>query len=74
MPDAGLPHLTPDSTLAELPSGDFEVDVSTLGQQVAAEFERRPDVPGVIIRRGTERVHMVSRRTFFRLISMPFGR
>jgi hypothetical protein len=68
------PHLTPDSTLAELPSYDFEVDDGTLGCQVAEEFERRPDLPGVIIRQGTRRVSMVSRQTFFHLISRAFGR
>jgi signal transduction histidine kinase/DNA-binding response OmpR family regulator/HPt (histidine-containing phosphotransfer) domain-containing protein len=74
MLDTGLPHLTPDSILAELPSYDIEVDVRTPGRQVAEEFERRPDLPGVIIRQGTERVSMVSRHNFFRLISQPFGR
>jgi signal transduction histidine kinase/DNA-binding response OmpR family regulator/HPt (histidine-containing phosphotransfer) domain-containing protein len=70
----GLPHLTPDATLAELPSYDFEVDLQTPGRQVAEEFERRPELPGVIIRRGAERVSMISRQTFLRLMSQPFGR
>jgi signal transduction histidine kinase/DNA-binding response OmpR family regulator len=72
--DTGAPHLAPDSTLAELPSYEFEVDAQTPGRQVAEEFERRPDLPGVIIRQGTERVSMVSRQNFFHLISQPFGR
>jgi signal transduction histidine kinase/CheY-like chemotaxis protein len=74
MLDASLPQLMPDSSLTELASCDFEVDVDTLGRQVAEEFERRPDVPGVVIRRGVERLSMVSRQTFFHLISQPFGR
>ena len=74
MIDAFLPHLTPDSTLAEFPSYEFEVDLHTLGHQVAEEFERRPEVPGVIVRQDGERMRLVSRQSFFHLISQPFGR
>jgi signal transduction histidine kinase/CheY-like chemotaxis protein len=74
MLETDLPPLTPDSTLAELSSYDFEVDALTPSYQVAEEFERRPALPGVVIRHGAARVGLVSRDTFFHLISQPFGR
>src|SRR5262249_8993429 len=74
MLETDLPLLTPDSTLAELASHDFEVDAHAPGRQVAEEFERRPELPGVVIRQGGERVGMVSRQPFFHLVSQTFGR
>jgi signal transduction histidine kinase len=66
--------LTPTSTLADLPSHDFEVGPTTLGQEVVAEFERRSDLPGVIVRTAKTLVGMISRPTFFQEMSRPFSR
>jgi signal transduction histidine kinase/CheY-like chemotaxis protein len=71
---AGLSHLTADSTLADLLSHDYQAGLSTLGHEVATELERRPDLPGVIVRTEDALVGMISRSTFFQLMSRPFSR
>jgi signal transduction histidine kinase/CheY-like chemotaxis protein/HPt (histidine-containing phosphotransfer) domain-containing protein len=66
--------LTPESTLAELPSHDFQVGPNTLGQAVASEFEDRPDLPGVILGQGEGVIGIISRARFYRLMSQRFSR
>jgi signal transduction histidine kinase/CheY-like chemotaxis protein/HPt (histidine-containing phosphotransfer) domain-containing protein len=66
--------LVPESTLAELPSHDFQVDPKTPGQDVAGEFENRPDLPGVILREGEGVLGLISRARFYRLMSQRFSR
>jgi signal transduction histidine kinase/CheY-like chemotaxis protein len=72
--DSGLVHLTPESTLAELPSHDYQVAASTLGHEVAAEFDRHTDLPGVIVRTGDVLMGMISRQHFFQQMSRLFSR
>jgi signal transduction histidine kinase/CheY-like chemotaxis protein len=69
-----LSHLSAQSTLADLPAFAVHVSAESLGQEVGAEFERHPDLPGVIVRADTAIVGMVSRQTFFNRLSSPFGR
>jgi hypothetical protein len=69
-----LSHLSSASTLADLPASAVRLDVGARGQQVAEEFERRPDLPGVILDDGPGTAGAISRQNFFRLISGPFGR
>jgi signal transduction histidine kinase/DNA-binding response OmpR family regulator len=68
-----LTNLRPDSTLADLPSHDVLVRSSQLSVDIVEAFERRPDLPGVIVD-GTDGVlTMVSRASFFYLMSRPFS-
>jgi signal transduction histidine kinase/CheY-like chemotaxis protein len=71
---SSLANLTPDSTLADLPSHEFRVSAKTLGHEVAAEFERRTSVPGVIVLDGEAMTGMISRQTFFHQMSRLFSR
>jgi two-component system sensor histidine kinase/response regulator len=68
-----LAKLQPGSTLADLPSHDFEVNPSELGQTVVAEFERRPELPGVIVAGPDGEPRLISRVGFFHLLSRPFS-
>jgi two-component system, sensor histidine kinase and response regulator len=68
-----LAQLSPASTLGDLPSHDFLVSPSARGHVIAAEFERRPDLPGVIVGDDRAILGMISRNNFFRHMSRPFS-
>jgi signal transduction histidine kinase/CheY-like chemotaxis protein len=71
--DRPSPLLTPESALADLPNHDCEVNPTTPGQFVAAAFESRADLPGVIVRDTSDFLGVVSRPAFFKQLSRPFG-
>jgi signal transduction histidine kinase len=71
--DRPSPLLTPESTLADLPNHDCEVNPTTPGQFVAAAFESQADLPGVIVRDSSNFLGVVSRPAFFKQLSRPFG-
>ncbi len=66
-------RLTLDSTLADLPSHDVQVPVSTLGQEVKKAFQTHPDLPGVMIVSDEQPLGIISRRKFFEWLSRPYG-
>jgi signal transduction histidine kinase len=74
MSAVALAHLTPTSTLAELPAVEFCVEDSVLGQFVAEELERRREAPGVIILSRGEFAGMLARDSFFQHMSRQFSR
>jgi two-component system chemotaxis sensor kinase CheA len=71
--DAFLPSLTPQSTLAELPTWDVRLPASALGADVDEVLRRNPDLPGVVVfdRAGVRGA--ISRSRFQQVISRPFG-
>ncbi|MGB7445115.1 MAG: histidine kinase dimerization/phospho-acceptor domain-containing protein, partial [Coleofasciculaceae cyanobacterium] len=68
-----LDSLTLESRLAELPSHDFQVSLTTQAQVVAKEFQRRPELPGVMITEGSQIVGMISKTKFLECLSRPYG-
>ncbi len=66
-------RLTLDSTLADLPSHDFPVSASTLGQVVSQAFQTHPELPGVMIISEEQPLGIISRRKFFEWLSRPYG-
>jgi signal transduction histidine kinase/CheY-like chemotaxis protein len=68
-----LHMLTLNSTLADLPTHDFQVSVTTLGVVIEKEFHYRPDLPGVLITADGQFVGMISRTQFFEWLSRPYG-
>ncbi|MCT7972403.1 response regulator [Laspinema olomoucense] len=66
-------QLTLDSTLADLPSHDFQVPASTLGQVVSHAFQTHPELPGVMIISDEQPPGIISRRKFFEWLSRPYG-
>lgn len=66
-------RLTLDSTLADLPSHDFQVSASTLGQVVSQAFQTHPELPGVMIISEEQPLGIISRRKFFEWLSRPYG-
>jgi signal transduction histidine kinase/CheY-like chemotaxis protein/HPt (histidine-containing phosphotransfer) domain-containing protein len=70
---SNLDHLTSDSTLADLPAFAARVEPTAPGHEAAAELERRPELPGLIVSDGPAVLGMISRRNFFQLMSGPFG-
>jgi signal transduction histidine kinase len=68
-----LSHLTLTSTLADLPTHDFQVTPQTPGDLVAAQFEQMPHLPGVIIVEEGQVVGAFSRRKFLERVGRPYG-
>jgi signal transduction histidine kinase/ActR/RegA family two-component response regulator len=69
-----LADLKPNSTLADLPNHEFRVSAQTPGQSVAAEFERRQELPGVLIFDDSGLSGLISRSAFFTQMSRSFAR
>jgi signal transduction histidine kinase len=67
-----LADLGQRSTVADLPAHDFQVPATTLGQRVAEAFQRRPDLPGVIVPGPDGSPGLISQQSFFKLLSRPF--
>jgi two-component system sensor histidine kinase/response regulator len=68
-----LDGLTLNSSLADLPSHDFQVSLTTLGKVVAKEFKQHPGLPGVMLTDHSQIVGMISKTQFFEWLSRPFG-
>ena len=66
-------QLTHESTLAELPLDDFIVSAATHGDAVAAVFDERPELPGVIVVDRDTVLGMISREKFLERLSRPYG-
>ena len=60
-------------TLAQVGQYDYHVPPSTAASDVVAEFERQPEVPGVIVRAGLDVMGMLSRQKCLELLSHRFG-
>lgn len=69
----GITHLTLQSTLADLPTHDYVVTGDTSGQEIAAEFERQPTLPGVIVVEGDSLLGAFSRRQFLEKVGRLYG-
>lgn len=69
-----LPSLTPQSTLAELPTWNVRLPATAPGSAVDEVLRRDPDLPGVIVLDATAICGAVSRAQFQQTISRPFGR
>ena len=63
-----------NSTLADLPAVAWVVDAATPTDLVKAEFDRRPDLPGMIVLAEGKLLGIVARDTFFRRLSGPYCR
>jgi signal transduction histidine kinase/DNA-binding response OmpR family regulator len=68
-----MTHLTPQSTLAELPASDFHIEAEAPGRVLAEVFEQHPQLPGAVVTSGGAIVGMISRAGYFRTMSRPFS-
>ena len=68
-----LDSLQPESTLADLPANNFRVTPETWGNRITAEFDRQPDLPGVLIVKDQELLGVISREAFLEHLSKPFA-
>ncbi len=68
-----LINLHPGSTLADLPSHDVQVRSSQPALDIVQAFESRQDLPGVIVDAADGTLSMISRASFFYLMSRPFS-
>ncbi len=63
-----------DSTLGDLASHDAHVSGHAPGSHVAALFDAQRDLPGLIVLLEDGSAQVISRQSFFQLMSLPFGR
>ena len=63
-----------NSTLADLPAVAWVVDAATTADLVKGEFDRQPNLPGVIVRVEGKLLGIIARDTFFRRLSGPYCR
>ncbi|MEC4990622.1 MAG: ATP-binding protein [Oscillatoria sp. PMC 1068.18] len=66
-------QLTLESTLEELSLSNFQIELSSLGKEVAYEFNTNPLIPGVILTENNWFIGMISRRNFLEIMSRPYG-
>ena len=60
-------------TLADVQQHDYYVCPATAASEVVAEFERQPEIPGVIVRDGLTVLGVLSRQKCLELLSHRFG-
>ncbi len=68
-----LDKLSLESTLADLPSHDFQVSLTTWGEVVEKKFKQHPALPGVMLTDQSQLVGIISKAQFFEWLSRPFG-
>lgn len=59
--------------IGDLPNFDYSVEPNILTRTVVAEFERCPDLPGVLIVQAGRYVGLISRQRCLQHLSRPFG-
>ncbi|NET75188.1 hypothetical protein [Okeania sp. SIO1F9] len=69
-----LPKLNSESTLRELPLTDFQVSPMTSLELVEYQFNKQPDLSGVIVASDEKFFGMISRRYFHEQMSSRYGR
>lgn len=68
-----LQNLSPELTLAGLPSHGYQVSPETWSREVADFFDKQPQAPGVVVCDSTGLAGVVSRAKFMERLSHPFG-
>lgn len=69
-----LDSLTPQSTLAELPTWNIRLPATALGSEIDEVLRADPDLPGVVVFDATGVRGAISRAQFQQTISRRFGR
>ncbi|MEM7770372.1 MAG: ATP-binding protein [Cyanobacteria bacterium P01_A01_bin.37] len=62
-----------NSVLTELEQYHFCASADCLGQDIAAYFERYPDVPGVVVKEGNDILGMIARQELLEYLLRPKG-
>lgn len=73
MDPSQLKKLSPESTLADLPTYSFRVEPETSGQVVAQQFKAQPQLPGVVIMADQDLIGVISQAKFFERMSQRFS-
>jgi signal transduction histidine kinase/CheY-like chemotaxis protein/HPt (histidine-containing phosphotransfer) domain-containing protein len=71
---SNLSFLRRDATLVDLPASSAHISPTALGADLVTEFERRPELPGVIVGNGANMEGVISRQSFFSVMSGAFAR
>ena len=66
-------QLAPESTLVELATYEFQVELTTPGQVILEMFHQQPQLPGGIVTAAGKIVTMLSQRAFLEHMSKPYS-
>ncbi len=66
-------QLTPNSTLADLPLFDFQVEIDTIVKDVEQVLRAHSTLPGVIVTMNHKAAGVISRRKFFEQLGQLYG-
>ncbi len=69
----GSVEFLPGATLRALPSYDCTFDSQVQGWELAAAFDRSPELPGAIVRSGSRVVGIISKPRFRYCMSQPYS-
>ncbi len=73
MSQLDLTQLTSNSTLANLETHNFQIDITVTGQVVSENFQNHPEIPGVIVTDRGRMVGMISQNRFLERMSQPYS-
>jgi signal transduction histidine kinase/CheY-like chemotaxis protein/HPt (histidine-containing phosphotransfer) domain-containing protein len=59
--------------LGDLPTHNFRIAPETWGNRVTAEFDKQPELPGVLVMRDSALLGLISREKFLEHLSRPFA-
>ena len=68
-----MAQLSLGTQLADLPTHKHAIEASALGQEIQAELQNHPELPGVIVVDGDRTLGIISRRTFLEQMSQPYS-
>ncbi len=66
-------YVATPAVIGELVTHDYTISAETLINRVVKEFDKHPELPGVLIMQNTEYIGVLSRRKVLEELSLPYG-
>src|SRR5689334_22371637 len=66
-------YVATPTVIGELATHDYAISPDTLINRVVKEFDKQPDLPGVLILRDGQYIGALSRRRILEQLSLPYG-
>src|SRR5690242_9391399 len=66
-------YIATPTVIGELGTHDYAISPDTLINRVVREFDKQPELPGVLILRNGQYVGALSRRKILEQLSLPYG-
>ena len=72
-PETQPDYVATPAVIGELVTHDYTITADTLINRVVKEFDKHPELPGVLIVQNTEYIGALSRRKVLEELSLPYG-